>query len=366
MNISVDKGFESAILITVARHRRLSRIIVMRYFRSIVTSAVLITEIFVLSSCEKREESAGPNDLVVFHAGSLSVPFKQISDIFEKENPGVNVLLEAAGSRTCARKISELGRPCDIMASADYSVIDDLLIPEHADWNIKFAGNEMVIAYIEGSKKALEIGRDNWHRILLDSGVAFGRSDPDSDPCGYRALLVVKLAEKYYGLEGLSQLVQQKDRQYIRPKETELLALLESHAIDYIFIYRSVAVQHGLKVLSLPDEINLGRVELADYYGTAAVEVSGREPGTTITKRGTPMAYGVTIPKNSPSPELAMAFIRFLLDESKGLAVMEKNGQHSIVPSRTDTYGKLPDEFKRYALPADSGSPSTETRINNE
>ena len=59
--------------------------------------------------------------------------------------PKVKVLREATGSRTAARKISELHRPADIMASADYTVIDALLIPEHAQWNIKLATNEMVI-----------------------------------------------------------------------------------------------------------------------------------------------------------------------------------------------------------------------------
>ena len=68
-------------------------------------------------------------DLIIFHAGSLSVPMKEISAAFKKENPDVNIMMEAAGSVECARKITELKKPCDIMASADYSVIDKLLNP---------------------------------------------------------------------------------------------------------------------------------------------------------------------------------------------------------------------------------------------
>ncbi|RLB35213.1 MAG: tungstate ABC transporter substrate-binding protein WtpA, partial [Deltaproteobacteria bacterium] len=62
--------------------------------------------------------------LIIFHAGSLSIPFKQISEAFVGTHPNVRVVREAAGSRTCARKISDLGRPCDVMASADYTVIE--------------------------------------------------------------------------------------------------------------------------------------------------------------------------------------------------------------------------------------------------
>ncbi len=316
---------------------------------------VVTAAICLLASCSGKRGDSDKNDLVIFHAGSLSIPFKQISESFRKENPGVNVFMEAAGSRACARKISDLELPCDVMASADYSVIDELLIPEHAGWNIKFAGNEMVIAYHAESGRAGEIDGDNWHEMLLDDDVAFGRSDPNADPCGYRAVMTMQLAEKYYGAEGLSRSLQEKDKRYIRPKETDLLALLESHTIDYIFLYRSVAEQHGLEILPLPDEINLKKPEFADYYRTAAVEVSGRKPHTTITKKGTPMVYGITIPKNSPNPELAVSFVSYLLDESKGMAIMEKNGQPSVVPSQTDTYEKLPEELKRYALPAGNG-----------
>lgn len=47
--------------------------------------------------------------------------------------------MEAAGSRDCARKIRDLKRPCDVLASADYLVIEQLLVPDYADWNICFA-----------------------------------------------------------------------------------------------------------------------------------------------------------------------------------------------------------------------------------
>jgi molybdate/tungstate transport system substrate-binding protein len=289
-------------------------------------------------------------DLIVFHAGSLSVPLKEISAAFNKEFPAVRVLLEAAGSRESARKISDLGRPCDVMASSDYAVIDSLLIPRYADWNMKFAGNEMAIVYGEGSRNAQEINAGNWHEILLRDDVAFGRADPNSDPCGYRAVLTAKLAEKHYGKPGLASKLLEKDQRYIRPKETDLLALLEVKAIDYAFLYRSVAEQHGLKWLALPNEVNLKDPRLADYYGTVSVDVTGDKPGAVMSVRGEPMVYGVTIPKSSPNPKAALAFVAFLLDKDKGMAIMEKNGQPSVMPAPSETYDKIPDVLRGYAL----------------
>ncbi len=286
--------------------------------------------------------------LTVFHAGSLSVPFKEMVTAFNKKHPDVEILLEAAGSRTCARKISDLNRPCDVMASADYTVIDQLLIPEHADWNIKFAANEMTLVYHKASRRADEINRDNWPEILADKTVIFGRSDPNADPCGYRAVLTMKLAGNYYQNPAIPETLLKKDLNYIRPKETDLLGLLESHSIDYIFLYRSVAQQHGLEYLLLPDEINLKKDELTGAYAQASVEISGNKPGETVTKTGAPMVYGITIPKNAGNPKAAMAFVDFILGP-EGTAIMERSGQPTVGPSPSDSFERIPAELKKYA-----------------
>ncbi|MHC4266807.1 MAG: tungstate ABC transporter substrate-binding protein WtpA [Planctomycetota bacterium] len=298
--------------------------------------------------------------LIIFHAGSLSVPFKHITREFNKLHPDVRILLESAGSRICARKISDLHRPCDVIAVSDYTVIDALLIPKHAEWNIKFASNEMVIAYREQSQMAKEISQNNWYEILLDKGVKFGRSDPDSDPCGYRTVFTMILAEKFYIRPGLAELVLNKDREHIRPKEVDLLALLEVGAIDYIFIYHSVAEQHKLKYIMLPDQINLKNVNYADFYKTASTQLTGKEPGTYLTKTASPIVYGVTIPKSAPNRELALEFTDFLLNSQKGLAIMKKIGQMPVVPSSTNTFKKIPQKLKKYALPLEKAEDDSE------
>jgi molybdate/tungstate transport system substrate-binding protein len=288
-------------------------------------------------------------DLILFHAGSLSVPVKEIIKEFNKEYPNVKVLAEAAGSVECARKISELKKPCDVFASSDVKVIDKNLIPDYADWSIKFCSNEMVIAYNENSRKGSEINKDNWYDILLNDKVAFGRADPDADPCGYRAVLTAKLAEKYYNKKGLADKILKKDMRHIRPKEVDLLALLESNTIDYIFIYKSVADQHKLKYVVLPDEINLKNPKFDSLYATVSVEVKGKKPGEKKNQKGEAMVYGITIPKNAPNRKAALAFVEFFLDKTKGMKIMVENGQPSLIPSYTPSFEKLPDSLKQFA-----------------
>lgn len=307
-----------------------------------------VFSLLLLVSCESNTDEK--TELIIFHAGSLSVPFKQMAEQYQKENPQVEILMESAGSRQCARKIVDLKRPCDIMASADYRVIDNLLIPEYADWNIKFAGNEMAIVYHEQSRLSEEINSKNWYDILMKEEVAYGRSNPNADPCGYRTVLLGSLAERYYKQDGLAEKLLEKDKNYIRPKETDLIGLLESNVIDYIFLYRSVAEQHGLKYIVLPDSINLQNPQLDEFYATATAEISGKKPGELITKKGEAMVYGLTILKDAPNKKEALQFLKFVLSKQKGMAIMEENGQKSLVPSPSSSFDNIPVELQIFAL----------------
>jgi molybdate/tungstate transport system substrate-binding protein len=277
---------------------------------------------------------AGPSGkLIVFHAGSLTVPFDAIEKEFEAKYPDVDVLREAGGSTKMARLISEVGKPADIMVSADYKVIDNNLIPEFADWNVRFATNQLVLCYTDQSRYADQITADNWHEILQKDGVVWGHSDPNLDPCGYRSLMVLQLAEKFYGIDGLyDNILANRPQKNVRPKSVELVNLLKTGHMDYAWEYISVARQHELKYIVLDDHINLSNYKYDAFYKQAQVEVTGKSPGTWITKDGQSCTYGITMIKNAPNPEAAAAFMQFVLSEDHGLKTLEQMGQPPMVP----------------------------------
>ncbi len=295
----------------------------------------------------QKQEITGK--LVVLHAGSLTIPFEAIEKEFEKLHPGVDVVRGVGGSNELARKITDLGQKADILASADYAVIDELLIPKHAKWNALFAKNSIVIMYNDRSKYADEINSDNWYKILLREGVSYGYSDPNQDPCGYRTLLTWQLAEDYYKEPGLYEKLKANcPEKNVRPKSVELIALLESGHLDYIFEYKSVALQHKAKFVELPDEINLGSLQHADYYKKAKVEIIGKKPGETMTVIGQPIAYGVTMPTVGENPQAAIEFLKFLFDKEKGLRILEENGQPVIYPVEVKGAEYLPQELRDF------------------
>ncbi len=320
----------------------------MNHFSFYLALVALIITGCKTNNTEQKIKFSG--ELTIFHAGSLSMPLKAAVDSFTRLHPGVIFKLEAAGSVECARKITEMNKPCDILASADYKVIDKLLIPQFASWNIPFAGNEMAIVYQEKSRYADQINPSNWFEILGKSDVAFARSDPNADPCGYRAVMTIKLAEKYYKNQSITKILLEKDLKYIRPKEVDLIALLESNSIDYIFLYKSVAIQHGLKYIQLPKEVNLSNVEMDSLYKTVSVDVKGRTPESIVTMYGEPMVYGLTIPKNATNLKLAIEFVKYFLDPKGGQAIMKEMGQSPIVPSSTVSFDSIPEPLKGFAL----------------
>ena len=289
--------------------------------------------------------------LVIFHAGSLSVPMAQIEKAFEARYPEVDVQREAAGSQKCARKISELKLPCDIMAAADYKVIDKLLIPDYATWNVKFASNRMVLCYTDKSAFANDINAGNWYEIIDRPEVSWGHADPNVDPCGYRSLMVLQLAEIYYKKPGLAaRLVKNRPLRNVRPKSVELISLLETGNLDYAWEYRSVAIQHHLRYLELPAEINLGDYRHDALYQKAAVEVSGKKPGTKMTIHGKSITYGITLVKEAPNREAAIVFLAFMLDPDGGLAILKKCGQPPLIPSRIGSEkarSELPEPLRK-------------------
>lgn len=312
----------------------------------ILTSVMLIC--FNLHAQVQMPDISG--NLIIFHAGSLSVPLKKMADEFKKLYPGIKVLTESAGSVASARKITDLDKPCDILVSADYSVIDKMLIPKYADWNIKFASNEMTISYTAKSRYADKINSQNWYEILMRPDIDYGRADPNSDPCGYRTVMMLQLAEKYYKKPGLAKSVMSKNNEFNRPKEVDLLALLESESVDYIFIYRSVALQHHLKYLVLPDEVNLKNPSLASHYAKVKVEINGSKPGQKQVMTGEPMIYGITILKNAPNNAAAEAFVAFMLSANQGMKILKEAGQPSVIPMPMQNFDKLPVKLRPFAL----------------
>jgi molybdate/tungstate transport system substrate-binding protein len=323
-----------------------------------IASIVLILTVLVtVIGCGTQGET-----LTIFHAGSLAVPFTDLAAEFEESHPDVDIVFQSGGSATMISNAiaqEDAGEsPPDIVASADYKFIPDRMY--------------------EGGSDDIVSETRTWYDVLRNEEVSYGHSDPDQDPCGYRTLLVMQLAEAYYcdnatdfGLEpdpdaadlydvlipgsehergrtgGTSE--NRTSTEVVSAKSVDLITALESGDLDYAFEYRSVAVQHELNFIELNDYINLSRTSaeiegVEEFYATASIEIL-KDPGPPEVyeaQYGAAIVYGITIPCHAENEELAAEFIELLLSETGEEIIETENGQPMLNPPLCDYPANLP------------------------
>ncbi len=291
--------------------------------------------------------------LTIFYASTLSGFVRELAREFQRSHPDTEVRGEAGGSLDAIRKITDLHRPCDILLSADWRLLDRPIAGVEP-WTAIFAGNAMAILYTRHSKYADEINAANWRRILTRPGVRYGHSDPGRDPEGYWTLILWRLAERYYREPGLAaRLAAGCPLENVRPASVNLIALLQSGDLDYYFGYASDVRLGNLRALALPPELNLG--DFRKRAGYAAVSVEIRAGAGVETISGAPIAYGAALTSDPPNRRAALDFLRLMLG-AEGRAAAARNGLIAYPKAlAADRKAAMPPVLKRLTAPVGGG-----------
>ena len=308
-------------------------------------------------------------------ADSLATQLNATAAKFESEHPNVKVNIEYMGSSAAIKQVTSLNKTPDIVVSADYGLIDNQLIPKYTSFNLQYARNEMVIAFTNKSKNSTQINSTNWYQILSTPGVKFGFSDPNSDPAGYRAVMMVQLAGKYYNnstifnnlitknsaitstangtgfIINVPQNENPSSNITIRPDVAQLMPLLQTDSIDYVLTYKSLAEQQNLSYITLPDELKLSTTTYKSNYGNISlVQSSGTNKSTTL--KLTPIIYGITVLNNAPQQQLATEFLQLLLSPT-GTQIINNSFQEPITPAiATNSSTNIPSILQPYVVKA--------------
>ena len=289
---------------------------VRRRLPSLMLLALAATLAATLAACVKSNPASAGDAIVVFNAGSLARPLRAALDSFTAGTK-IKVEQENAGSVETARKLTELHRIPDLVGSADYQIFPKYLMPGQTSWYARFARNRMVLMYTPKSKFASTIDSTNWYKILETKGVQTGRADPALDPNGYRSVIVMKLAEQYYKQPGLTdRLIANSSAHVVRPKEVDLMGLLQAGEIDYAWSYESVAQAAKLPYVTLPRAIDLSDPARAADYARATVKIPGNTIRDSVEIKGEPILYAFTVPRNAPHKALGERFAAFLVSDT--------------------------------------------------
>ena len=305
----------------------------MRPFSRPVRSAALL---IAVAACAAHEPS-GP--MVVMNAASMTLPVRAALDSFKAET-GIAYEQEPGASLEIARRLTDLHRGADVVLLADPDVFPQLLMPTYTRWYAIFARNRIVLAYTPQSRNSRGIDADNWPTRILERGVEVGRADPNTDPSGYRTLLTMQLAERFYKEPGLAaRLLIAAPERNVRPREADQVALLQTHQLDYIWTYQNLAETAHLSFVSLPPEIDLGELTYSAFYATASTRVTGGKPGDTLTMRGAPILFALTIPAGAGHVAAAGRFVEFLLS-ARGQRILR--AEHLDALDRPIAVGEAP------------------------
>lgn len=251
----------------------------------------------------------------LFNAASIARPLRALADSFTART-NITVQQENQSSLELARKLTEFNDIPDVIALADYQVFPKLLAPKFVDGWWLFARNRIVLAYAEKSRHQDMLANDGWRKVVTMKDVEVGRSDPNTDPSGYRTLMTFQLAELHYNEPGLAQrLLTGAAEKNVRPREADQVGMLQAGELDYIWTYENLAQGAGLKFVTLPSAIDLSSANDSSLYAKASVRVAGKQRGDSVTFHGEPILYGVAVPNAAADTAAGHQFVAFLLSK---------------------------------------------------
>jgi ABC-type molybdate transport system substrate-binding protein len=249
----------------------------------IILFILIATIALSLSGCGKSEK------LTVFQAAFFSPVMRSIGEDAEKA-VGLPIETETGGSKLLCRKISELGRQCDIVILADSKLFPSML-SRKCSWRIDFAKDRLVIA-VGARAKHTDVAEKDWVKALLMDDVIIARADEKLAPLGQRTLRCWDLAEKT-GHRGLAGKLSDRCKKVVEDAE-HVSALLKSGDCDYAFLYRTSCVEQDIRYIEIDSAINMS---------------SGADE----------IVYALSIPENAEHRAASEKFVRFVLSDENGM-----------------------------------------------
>jgi molybdate/tungstate transport system substrate-binding protein len=277
----------------------------------------------------------------VFYAGSLvNINENLVGPSFGAAT-GYTYQGRGAGSLAIANQIKGKIATPDVVELADPAVNQVLMGDangNYVSWYFTFARSELVIGFDARSRyapafRAVQHHTLPWYRALEQTGLRIGRTDPNLDPKGYRALFMAGLAERVYHLHGFKSRVFGSDTNasQIFPEEV-LVARMLTGQLDAGVFYLSEVRDLGIPYISLPPQVNLGSIKYTKLYATQHFTPAS---GARIT--GAPILYTITIPSTVKNRAGAEAFVRFVL----GKRVRTISAVHGLLSLKVQVGGSV-------------------------
>jgi molybdate/tungstate transport system substrate-binding protein len=280
--------------------------------------------------------------LITFNADAYTAETQALLNGFSATTAVPVAPTHPAGSFALAKQIVS-GSQVDVFVPVALSAAAPSSLGKFSPgWAIGFASDQMVVAYSNASVSAAaaviteyrQAAKSNassdWNAVftsLTSGGVKLGISDPSADPAGLRGWLVLEAAGVLYGDGNQSEYTAPLLRAQANvtgSAAANMVAPLEAGQMQFLFIYRSVAVAQHLGYFQLDHRINLGDPRLAASYALLKYTLA------TGPATGAPIILCMTIPTDAPDAYEAMQFVQYVVKSSG--ALLAPYGLQSFTP----------------------------------
>jgi molybdate/tungstate transport system substrate-binding protein len=326
----------------MASSRRSSRLV--RAMLSI--SAILLSMLLTV-----QPTGAAGGTVNVYYAGSLVNLNENLVGPAFAAGSGYTYQGKSAGSGAIANQIKgKLATP-DVVEFADPAVNSSLMGStngNYVSWYFTYATSKLVIGFDPKSSVApgfvaVQKHKEPFYKALRQKGLRFGRTDPNIDPKGYRAIWMAALTQKVYHLRGFERklLGSAENSSQVFPEQVLVARMLTGQVNAGVF-YLSEVKDLGIPYISLPAQVNLGSTRYANLYATQHFTTSA---GQTVT--GAPIQYTITIPTTVKNEAGAEAFVQFMLSKR----VRAISAAHGLLPFKVKVGGNrntVPGSITRF------------------
>lgn len=321
--------------------------------RAALVVLAIVAIAMVLASVVPRSNGtrAAAGAVNVYYAGSLvNLNENLVGPAFQAAT-GYTYQGRGAGSAAIVAQLKGRLATPDVVELADPEADASLMGAgngSYLSWYLTFARSTLVIGFNPRSRYAADFrlvrkGKLKFYRALLQKGMRIGRTDPEVDPKGYRALWMANLIQREYHLKNFKRRLfgSVENPSQVFSEET-LVARILTGQLDAGVFYLSEVKDLGIPYIDLPASVNLGSGRYARLYATQSFTA---RTGERVI--GAPIRYTITIPSTVRNQAGAVAFVRFVL----GQRIRAISASHGLLPTKVSLTGKrdaVPRSLKRY------------------
>ncbi len=291
-----------------------------KMFRTYLFSFLLLLIPVTISGC-KSCKNERKKTVRIFAAAVFSPVLKELADTAKT----IDIKYEISGSQAAVRKITELGRSCDVLMLADNSLFSSMA-SEYFKWRIDFSGDEMVLSVGKYAPHVDKVQED-WIETLVREDIVLGRVDERLGPAGYRTLLLWKAAGKKRNIPLMETLKEKSAR--TTDHVAALAALLRNGIVHYGFLYRTISIRNDIRFIKLPTSYNFSKKSETLEGLSIMIDLPG-DNNRKMKVNADPALYSVSIPENAENRKAAVEFLKLLLNRSTD--ILEKSGFRLMDP----------------------------------